>query len=62
MLRNEYINAGFKEEEIRLNKVFLKAKTKAPEDLIVYYFMKTITSRIEIKDSNHNSEIFIFPK
>ena len=61
-LTNELINAGFKQEDIRQNKVYLKGKTKATEELIVYYFMKNITSRVEIRDEKSNAEIFIFPK
>jgi len=56
------VAAGFKEEDIRLNKVILKGKTQAPEENIVYYFMRNITSRVEIKDGTGFSEIFIFPK
>ena len=61
-LKVQYVAAGFKEEDIRLNKVILKGKTQAPEENIVYYFMRNITSRVEIKDGTGFSEIFIFPK
>lgn len=61
-LTEQFKQANFSEEEIRLNQVFLKGKTLAADDLISYYFMKNITSRVEIKEANLNSEIVIFPK
>lgn len=61
-LTAQFKQANFKEEEIRLNQCSLKGKTQASEDVIVYYFMKNITSRVEIKEANLQSEIVIFPK
>lgn len=61
-MQEQYVRSGFKEEEIKTNKVSLTGSAGANEDLIVYYFMKTITARVEIRDNNMNSEIFIFPK
>ena len=61
-LQEQFVKSGFKEEEIKANKAVLHGKTAAPDDLIIYYFMKSITSRVEIKDNNNISEIFIFPK
>jgi hypothetical protein len=61
-LTDQFKQANFSQEEIRLNQVTLKGKTHAADDLISYYFMKNITSRVEIKEANLNSEIVIFPK
>lgn len=61
-LQEQYFRAGFKEEDVKANKAVLRGSANAPEDLLVYYFMKSITARVEIKDNHSNSEIFIFPK
>jgi hypothetical protein len=61
-LRSQYIAAGFKQEDIHLHRAFLRGPTLVAEELIVYYFMKSITTRVEVKDANHHSEIVIFPK
>ena len=61
-LHDMYIKAGFKEEEIKNNKIELKGLVSGAEDLIVYYFMKNITAKVEIRDNHSASEIFIFPK
>jgi hypothetical protein len=61
-LQEQYVKNGFKEEDIKASKVALTGYCSAPEELIVYYFLKNITARVEIKDGNYNSEMFIFPK
>ena len=61
-LEEKYLEANFEIEAIHSGKASLMGEAKAPDSLVVYYFMKTITAKIEILDENRNSQIFHFPK
>ena len=61
-LEEKFADFGFKREEIETGQAKLKGKAKSDDELIVYYFMKSITAKIEILDNQKDPEIFIFPK
>lgn len=61
-LEEKFAEFGFKIEEIQTGQAKLTGKANTDDELIVYYFMKEITSKIEILDNQNEQEIFIFPK
>ena len=61
-LEEKFAEFGFKIEEIQTNQAELKGRADSDDALVVYYFMKSITAKIEILDNRNHPEIFIFPK
>lgn len=61
-LEEKFAEFGFKIEEIQTNQAELFGKANSDDALVVYYFMKSITAKIEILDNRQHPEVFIFPK